>query len=54
MKDEAKQRDDTKVCIALEIPGETEKTEITHTKKQFPFLHQKLVWNLISCLVNLD
>lgn len=33
VKDEAKQRDDTKVCIALEIPGETEKTEITHTKK---------------------
>ena len=26
-------RDDTKVCITLAIPGETEKTEITHTKK---------------------
>lgn len=52
--DVRKQRDDVKVCITLAIPGETEKTEITHTKKRFPFLHQKLVWNLISCLVNLD
>lgn len=33
MKDEAKQRDDVKVCITLAISGETEKTEITHTKK---------------------
>lgn len=33
MKNEAKQRDDTKVRIALAIPGETEKMEITHTKK---------------------
>ena len=33
VKDEAKQRDDVKVCITLAIPGETEKTEITHTKK---------------------
>ena len=31
--DVRKQRDDVKVCITLAIPGETEKTEITHTKK---------------------
>lgn len=31
--DARKQRDDVKVCITLAIPGETEKTEITHTKK---------------------
>nr|DAQ58740.1 MAG TPA: hypothetical protein [Caudoviricetes sp.] len=23
-------------------------------KEQFPFLHLKSVWNLVSCLVNLD
>ena len=33
MIDVRKQRDDVKVCITLAIPGETEKTEITHTKK---------------------
>lgn len=31
--DARKQRDDVNVCITLAIPGETEKTEITHTKK---------------------
>lgn len=40
--DVRKQRDDVKVCITLAIPGETEKTEITHTKKAISVSEPKI------------